>query len=75
MKTFFALALAAFVIIASFFAVVLLSSLAISSANSWIIGGNFSDAWTLCMNRKFVVFGWAALFFSIIAIVSRQGNR
>lgn len=53
-----------------FFVTVAVSGLAISSANSWILDGNFSDAWSSVWQKKFVVFGWAMLFFSLIAITT-----
>jgi len=53
-----------------FFMTVAISGLAIGSANSWILNGNFSDAWSMVWEKKFVVFGWAMLFFSAIAITS-----
>lgn len=75
MKTALGILMSVVIVVISFFLIVLISSLAIASANSWIIGGNFSDAWNLCMEKKFIVFGWAALFFSLVAIVTRQNKR
>jgi hypothetical protein len=48
--------------------------LAISASNSWILGGNFSDAWSLVWDRKFVVFGWTILFYSP-ALFSFSANK
>lgn len=75
MKTILALLMLIAVVVVSFFLIVVIGSLAIASANSWIIGGNFSDAWDLCMENKFIVFAWAALFFSVVAIGTRQNKR
>jgi hypothetical protein len=59
---------------AFFFITVSISGLAISTANSWILGGNFSDAWSLVWERKFVVFAWTILFYSP-ALFSFSANK
>ena len=51
-----------------FFISIVISGLAISTANSWVLGGNFSDAWSIVWQKKFVVFGWSMLFFSLPAL-------
>lgn len=61
---------AAVLLLIFFFITVSIGSLAIASSNSWIIGGNFSDAWSLCWDRKFIVFCWSLLFLFMIAIPS-----
>lgn len=57
-----------------FFATVAFSGLAIAAANSWILGGNFSDAWSSVWSRKFVVFGWSILFLGPISFRSASSR-
>jgi hypothetical protein len=74
MKTVFGFIMLLLLAVAFFFITVSISGLAISTANSWILGGNFSDAWSLVWERKFVVFGWTILFYSP-ALFSISGNK
>ena len=74
MKTVFGFIVLMLLLVAFFFVTVSISGLAISSANSWILGGNFSDAWSLVWDRKFVVFAWTILFYSP-ALLSVSANK
>lgn len=74
MKTVFGFVMLLLLAVAFFFITVSISGLAISTANSWILGGNFSDAWSLVWERKFVVFGWTILFYSP-ALFSFSANK
>lgn len=47
------------------------SGLAIATANSWILGGNFSDAWHLVWSRQIIVFAWFIIFFVAFRLVIR----
>ena len=62
MKFFVGLFILAVAVFMIFMATVAFSGLAIATANSWILGGNFSDAWNSVWERKFIVFGWSMLF-------------
>jgi len=74
MKTVFGFIMLLLLAAAFFFITVSISGLAISTANSWILGGNFSDAWSLVWERKFVVFAWTILFYSP-ALFSFSANK
>jgi hypothetical protein len=74
MKTVFGFVMLLLLAAAFFFITVSISGLAISTANSWILGGNFSDAWSLVWERKFVVFAWTILFYSP-ALFSFSANK
>lgn len=72
MKSFpgsiFLLVFMAVVVAICFFLCVGIAGLMIGSANAWILGGNFSDAWSMAWENKFVTFGWFLLFIIINSI-------
>ena len=56
------------IVVVSFFICVSIAGLMIGSANAWILGGSFSDAWHLAWENKFVAFAWFILFVIINSI-------
>lgn len=56
----------------SYLAVVAFSGLAIATANSWVLGGNFSDAWHMTWSHQLIVVLWFVIFFVAFRFGSRR---
>lgn len=68
-KTMIGLFAIALALIAFYVFGVVIGALSISAANSWILGGNFSDAWQASIDRHYVTFGWYFLFSILFRFV------